>query len=114
MTTREIVESKKEVDVYSLIPELLDLKQINHLYGLAPGTIRRERWLQKKIQQRKLKAKDAEKIDTSGFGFKYPPVMVYGKIHYWRKDVEHFLKLQQEKTPVEIITASQFSDRASA
>ena len=61
----------------------------------------------------KIKAKDAEKVHTSGFGFKYPPVMVYGKIHYWRKDVEHFLKLQQEKTPV-VITASQFSDRASA
>ena len=102
MTTRELVESKKEVDVYSLIPELLDLKQINHLYGLAPGTIRRERWLQKKIQQRKLKAKDAEKIDTSGFGFRYEPVIMYGKIYYRRKDVEHFIKTCQEKSPMEV------------
>ena len=35
MTTRELIETKSEVgieiDVYALIPELLDLKQINHL-----------------------------------------------------------------------------------
>ena len=101
-----------EVDVYSLIPELLDLNQINHLYGLAPGTIRRERWLQKQIKEQKIKAGDASKINTSGFGFRYEPVIMYGKIYYRRKDVEHFIKTCQEKSPMEVLKLASMAGRA--
>ena len=101
-----------EVDVYSLIPELLDLQQIKHLYGLSPGTIRRERWLQKKIKERTIKAEEAEKINTSGFGFMYEPVVMYGKIYYRRRDVEHFINTCQEKSPMEIMRMSAIADRA--
>ena len=101
-----------EVDVYSLIPELLDLNQINHLYGLAPGTIRRERWLQKQIKEQKIKAGDASKINTSGFGFRYEPVIMYGKIYYRRSDVEHFIKTCMEKSPDELLKLSSMAGRA--
>ena len=101
-----------DIDVYALIPELLDLQQIDHLYGLAPGTIRRERWLQKKIKERKIKAEDAKKINTSGFGFMYDPVVMYGKLYYRRKDVEHFIKNCQEKSPKELLRLASIADRA--
>ena len=116
MTTRELIETKHEggidIDVYALIPELLDLKQINHLYGLAPGTIKRERWLQKQIKEKKIKAGDASKINTSGFGFRYDPIIMYGKIYYRRKDVEHFIKTCMEQSPEELLKVAQMASRA--
>ena len=116
MTTRELIETKHEggidIDVYALIPELLDLKQINHLYGLAPGTIKRERWLQKQIREKKIKAGDASKINTSGFGFRYDPIIMYGKIYYKRKDVEHFIKTCTEKSPMEALKIASIASRA--
>ena len=116
MTTRELIETKSEVgidiDVYALIPELLDLKQINHLYGLAPGTIKRERWLQKQIREKKIKAGDASKINTSGFGFRYEPVIMYGKIYYKRKDVEYFIKTCIENSPKELLRLASIACRA--
>ena len=84
------------VDVYALIPEILDLGQIEHLYNLNANTIRKERWLQKQIKEQKLTAKKLEKIDTSGFGFKYDPVPMYRKLYYRRKDVEHFSKQKMQ------------------
>ncbi len=101
-----------DIDVYALIPELLDLEQIHHLYGLAPGTIRRERWQQKLIKERKIKAEDVKKINTSGFGFLYEPVLMYGKLYYRRKDVEHFIKTCQEKSPMEQLRLASIAGRA--
>tara|TARA_R100000742_G_C4273074_1_gene92515 strand:- start:49 stop:426 length:378 start_codon:yes stop_codon:yes gene_type:complete len=89
-----------EIDVYSLLPELLDLKQLQHLYRLSPGTIRRERWLQKKIKQQ---IKTEEEVDTSGFGFCVEPIPMYGKLYYRRRDVEKFIKSKQEKAPEELL-----------
>ena len=91
------------VDVYKLIPELLDLNQIEHLYNLNANTIRKERWLQKQIKEQKLTAKKLEKIDTSGFGFKYKPVVMYRKLYFRRKDVEHFIKLKMQQSPEELL-----------
>ena len=114
MTTRELIESKKEdaVDVYSLIPEILDLSQIEHLYNLNANTIRKERWLQKQIKEQKLTAKKLEKIDTSGFGFKYDPVPMYRKLYYRRKDVEHFIKQKMQQSPQELLLMAGMAERA--
>ena len=107
-----LINTDLEFDLYSLIPELLDLNQINHLYGLAPGTIRRERWLQKQIKEQKISAGKAAKINTSGFGFMYDPIIMYGKIYYKRKDVEHFIKTCTEKSPMEALKIASIASRA--
>ena len=114
MTTKELIESKKEdaVDVYALIPEILDLSQIEHLYNLNANTIRKERWLQKQIKEQKLTAKKLEKIDTSGFGFKYDPVPMYRKLYYRRKDVEHFIKQKMQQSPQELLLMAGIAERA--
>ena len=91
------------VDVYKLIPELLDLNQIEHLYNLNANTIRKERWLQKQIDEQRLSAEKRKKIDTSGFGFKYKPVVMYRKLYFRRKDVEHFIKLKMQQSPEELL-----------
>ena len=52
------------VDVYKLIPELLDLNQIEHLYNLNANTIRKERWLQKQIDEQRLSAEKRKKIEN--------------------------------------------------
>ena len=91
------------VDVYKLIPELLDLNQIAHLYNLNANTIRKERWLQKQIDEQRLSAEKRKKIDTSGFGFKYKPVVMYRKLYFRRKDVEHFIKLKMQQSPEELL-----------
>ena len=99
--TREQIEDA--VDVYKLIPELLDLNQIEHLYNLNANTIRKERWLQKQIDEQKLSAEKRKKINTSGFGFKYKPVVMYRKLYFRRKDVEHFIKQKMQQSPEELL-----------
>ena len=101
LNTREKIEDA--VDVYKLIPELLDLNQIEHLYNLNANTIRKERWLQKQIDEQKLSAEKRKKIDTSGFGFKYKPVVMYRKLYFRRKDVEHFIKQKMQQSPEELL-----------
>lgn len=106
LSMRDVNRKRKiedAVDVYKLIPELLDLNQIEHLYNLNANTIRKERWLQKQIDEQRLSAEKRKKIDTSGFGFKYKPVVMYRKLYFRRKDVEHFIKLKMQQSPEELL-----------
>ena len=90
---------------------LLNLKQIEEFYRLKASTIRRERWQQSQITEHKIKKKNADLIDTSGFGFKYKPVPMYGKLHYYKKDVEAFIKSKEEKAPQELLKYAGIAEK---
>tara|TARA_R100000742_G_C4274140_1_gene93985 strand:- start:560 stop:949 length:390 start_codon:yes stop_codon:yes gene_type:complete len=107
MNTKVKVKESTD-DVF--LPEILDLNQIETIYRLKANTIRRERWQQKQIKDAKIRKKDADLIDTSGFGFKYPPIPMYGKLHYYRKDVEAFIKSKIEKAPQELLKMSKIAE----
>jgi len=96
----------------TIIPELLELHDLEVFYGLNPKTILRERWEQKKILQRKGtykgkdgKTKTVEPHNTSGFGFTTPAVMNGRKVMYRKSDVEKWIgENLEELSPEEKIS----------
>tara|TARA_R110000824_G_scaffold92041_2_gene223527 strand:+ start:743 stop:1030 length:288 start_codon:yes stop_codon:yes gene_type:complete len=86
------MSEKKELKV-------LSLKQMEDEYGFSPGTIKRERWEQKRVKEHKLKPN--EKVSTGGFGFETPAIMQYGKLKYKRTDIEAWLDKHLETAPTQ-------------
>ena len=85
------------------LPELVDLNQIQKIWGFKASTIRRERWAQKIINEGRELPKNV-RFNQEGLGFALSPVIVNKKIFYYTKDVINFIKSKQEPSPQQRLT----------
>ena len=80
---------------------MLSLKDLEEEYGLNPNTIKRERYEQKAVQEKRLKEDDVR--NASGFGYTTEAYQMYGKLFYKREDVENFISKHRQQSPKEIL-----------
>ena len=86
-------------DTATIVPELLSLRDLKTYYGFAPATIKRERWEQKKVKQKKMDLNEVRNPD--GLGFKLQPVECYSKLMFEKKDVEKYIADHKQKSAEE-------------
>ena len=63
----------------------LSLEDLREEYGFNPNTIKRERYEQKAVTEKRLKPEDVR--NASGFGYTTEAYQMYGKLMYKREDV---------------------------
>ena len=70
-------------------------------YYFNPNTIKRERYEQKAVTEKRLKPEDVR--NASGFGYTTEAYQMYGKLMYKREDVENFINAHKLPSPQEAL-----------
>ena len=81
--------------------KMLSLKDLEEEYGFNPNTIKRERYEQKAVQEKRLEPDDVR--NANGFGYTTEAYHMYGKLYYKRDDVENFIESHRLPSPQEVI-----------
>tara|TARA_Y100000114_G_scaffold146718_1_gene157736 strand:- start:171 stop:446 length:276 start_codon:yes stop_codon:yes gene_type:complete len=79
----------------------LSLEDLREEYGFNPNTIKRERYEQKAVTEKRLKPEDVR--NASGFGYTTEAYQMYGKLMYKREDVENFINAHKLPSPQEAL-----------
>ena len=79
----------------------LSLEDLREEYGFNPNTIKRERYEQNAVTEKRLKPEDVR--NASGFGYTTEAYQMYGKLMYKREDVENFINAHKLPSPQEAL-----------